>query len=120
MEALVTAFQLIIAIGLLNVWLLRPGKPTPFRGGSAGTLREEFEVYGLPPWFMGTIGFLKVSLALALLAGIWLPGLTQFAALGITALMAGAVVMHVKIKDPLMKSVPAFSLLILSAFVGLA
>jgi hypothetical protein len=120
METMVMVIQLVIAFGLLNVWLLRSGRPTPYRGGSAANMREEFEIYGLPTWFMGAIGFLKVSLALALFAGIWFPELTRYSAMGIATLMAGAVAMHVKVRDPLMKSVPAFSLLILSAFVGLA
>lgn len=120
METMLIAFQLLIAAVLLNVWLLRYGKETPFRGGSARSMKEEFAVYGLPAWFMGTIGFLKVFLALALIAGIWLPEFTRFSAMGIAALMAGAVAMHVKVRDPLMKSVPALSILILSVFVGLA
>ena len=120
MDKFLLVSQVLIAMGLLNVWLLRRNKATPWRGGEARTMEEEFRVYGFPRWFMGTIGFLKVSLALALLAGLWLPGITSAAAAGIATLMAGAVVMHVRVGDPLMKSAPAFSLLVLSVFVGLS
>ena len=119
MDKLLLASQLLIALGLLNVWMLRRGKTSPWRGGDARTMEDEFAVYGLPGWFMGTIGFLKISLALALLAGFWFPEVTKLSAPLIATLMTGAVVMHVKVRDPFRKSVPAFSLLVLSVFVGL-
>jgi hypothetical protein len=118
MEQFVLISQLIIGFGLLNVWILRPGKATAWRGGQAGTMREEFDVYGLPVWFMTVIGFLKITLALALIAGIWFPGITRPASLGIAMLMVGAVAMHVKVKDSPKKSLPAFSLLVLALFVA--
>lgn len=62
MEGLVIVCQLVIALGLLNVWLLRTGKPTSWRGGDAKNMREEFAAYGLPPWFMWVIGSLKITL----------------------------------------------------------
>lgn len=120
MAWLVSASQVVIALGLLNVWLLRAGKPTPWRGGEAKNMREEFAAYGLPVWFMGLIGFLKVSLALLLLAGIWVPVLTQPAAIGIAVLMLGAIAMHFKVNDPPKRAVPAMSILALCVFVILA
>ena len=33
-----------IAVTLLNVWLLRINKATPYRGGQAQNMKEEFEV----------------------------------------------------------------------------
>ena len=42
------ALQVIVGLGLLNVWLLRFGKATPYRGSSAETMHQEFAVYGLP------------------------------------------------------------------------
>jgi hypothetical protein len=119
MDKVLLASQLLIALGLLNVWLLRRGKSSAWRGGDARTMEEEFAVYGLPGWFMGTIGFLKISLAMALLAGLWFPEVTRLSAVLIATLMTGAVVMHLKVGDPVRKSVPALSLLVLSLFVGL-
>jgi hypothetical protein len=105
---------------LLNVWLLRFGKATAWRGGEAQNMREEFAAYGLPEWFMWTIGFLKVSFALALLAGIWISGISVPAAIGIAVLMLGAMTMHVKAGDPLKKALPATSLFVLSLIVIIA
>lgn len=114
METVSLIIQIVIALGIINVWLLRYGKATGWRGGTATTMKEEFEVYGLPSWFMGVIGGLKLLLATALIVGIWLPVLTTPAALGMALLMLGAIAMHFKVKDPLKRSVPAFSMLVLS------
>jgi hypothetical protein len=53
-----------------------------------------------------------------LVVGLWIPALVQPAAIGIAILMLGAIVMHIKVKDSLTKSLPAFSLLVLSAIVA--
>jgi len=119
MSYLLIALQLIVGLGILNVWLLRSGKVTPYRGGTAHTLREEFATYGLPFWFMCTIGVLKVGLALALLAGLWIHSLTQPAAIGLGVLMLGAFTMHLKVKDPVKKALPSIALLTLCAAIAL-
>lgn len=119
MEYVVIALQLIVALGILNVWLLRSGKATAFRGGDAKTLRQEFAAYGLPFWFMCVIGVLKVGLALALLAGIWNHRITQPAAIGMGALMMGAFVMHLKVKDPITKAMPSIVVLAMCAAIAL-
>ena len=109
-----SALQLILGLGLLNVWLLRANRATGFRGGPAKSLREEFAVYGLPPWFYGFIGTLKVGSAIALLVGLWVPVLILPAAGVVIALMLGAVAMHVKVKDAVTKTIPAFLMLVMS------
>lgn len=119
MEYLIIAFKLIVGLSILNVWLLRSSKKTIWRGGDADNLKEEFKAYGLPKWFMWTIGSLKILLAVALLASIHFAELEMYAAYGIAFLMLGAVGMHIKVKDPLKKSFPAFSFLVLSLAIAL-
>ena len=114
MEYIAYASQIIIALAIFNVWFLRFGTSTQYRGGNAKNMKEEFAVYGLPEWSVFAIGFLKVMAASLLLAGIFYPVLVLPAAGTMFALMLGAVAMHVKVKDPFIKSVPALSLLILS------
>lgn len=111
--------QVVVALGLLNVWLVRFNKSTSYRGGSAKNLKEEFAAYGLPSWFVYAIGALKIGSALALLAGLWIPQLVMPAAIVVALLMLGALSMHLKIRDPLMKSVPAGLMLIMSATIYL-
>lgn len=111
MDYVLITLQLIVALGILNVWLLRSGKRTPFRGGDASNLREEFAAYGLPFWFMCAVGVLKVGLALALIVAIWIHRLAQPAAMGLGLLMLGALLMHVKVKDPVKKALPSIAVL---------
>ncbi len=110
-----TVLQVVVAFGLLNVWLLRAGKPTAYRGGDSRSLKEEFAAYGLPEAVFFVVGALKTLSALALIAGIWYPRLIVPAAAIVAVLMLGAVVMHVKVKDPAIKSLPAFLMLLMSA-----
>ena len=120
METAAVVLQIVIALGIINVWILRPNRATSWRGGAAANMREEFAVYGLPVNFMRLIGTLKLSLAALVIAGIWLPALAKPAAISMAILMTGAIAMHVKVKDPIQKSLPAFTMLVLSLLVALA
>ena len=111
------ALQLFVGLGVLNVWLLRANKPSPYRGGDARTLREEFPAYGLPAASMYLVGAIKILLALTLIAGIWFPALIRPAAIGMGLMMLGAVAMHLKIKDPMHKSLPAAGIALLCALI---
>jgi len=119
MPYLLIVLQLTVALGILNVWLLRAGRATPFRGGAAKTLREEFAAYGLPFWFMCVVGVLKVGLALVLLAALWLHPAAQPAAIGLGLLMLGAFVMHLKVKDPVKKALPSVAVLAMCTAIAL-
>ena len=120
MSTAVLIAQLAIALGIFNVWLLRFGKATSYRGGGAKNMKEEFAAYGLPPGAVYVIGGLKLLLAVALVVAIWVPALRQPAAIGMAVLMLGAITMHVKVKDAPVKSLPALSMLALSVFVAVA
>ena len=80
-------------------------------------MAEEFRYYGLPDWLRPVVGGGKLILAGLLLAGIWLPALALPAAAGMALLMAGAIGAHVRVRDPLRKSLPALTLLVMSLVV---
>lgn len=117
---LIAILQVVVGLGLLNVWLVRANLATNYRGGNAKNIKEEFAVYGLPGWFCSVVGVLKVGGALALLAALWFPELRQPAAALIAVLMAGAVSMHAKVRDPIVKTVPAAAMLVMSLTLYLA
>lgn len=118
MHLVTIILQVIVALGIVNVWLLRYSKVTEWRGGAARNMKEEFAVYGLPEWAVGVVGFFKLLFAAGLLAGIWFPLVAQLAALGLAALMLGAVAMHFKVKDPIKRALPAFLMLVMSLLVA--
>ncbi len=118
---IVPALQVAIALGLINVWIVRKGRATKYRGGSAQNMKEEFIAYGLPVWSMYIVGFLKIVIALVMLVVAFLPhfmypfGLSALALL--VVLMSGAVVMHMKVKDSFVKTLPAILMLLMASLV---
>jgi hypothetical protein len=84
-------------------------------------MKEEFSNYGLPTWFVPIIGFLKIGFAALLVISIFKTdaNLAFIGAGGMGVLMIGAIGMHVKIKDTLRRSLPAFLMLVMSAIIVL-
>lgn len=110
--------QVGVAAVLLDVWLFRARRRTPYRGGNATTMTEEFAAYGLPRWSCYLVGAAKVGAASMLLVGLWKRSVVLPAAVTVSVLMLGAVAMHLKIKDPLRKALPASTMLLLSLAIG--
>ncbi|MFT6415076.1 MAG: hypothetical protein ACJARZ_000410 [Dokdonia sp.] len=119
MEYIISVIKIVIAASIINVWLFRFNQSTVWRGGNAGNMKQEFGAYGLPLWLMYVIGGLKVVLSLSLLASIYFTQLEQPSAFGLAILMLGAIGMHMKISDPIKKSLPAIIFLVLSLIVAL-
>lgn len=111
MDMITALLQITISLGILNVWLVRNRKATPYRGGKALNLKEEFATYGLPDWVFYLIGFSKVSSALLIFTGLWVTGVLLPATVVLAVLMIGALAMHLKVKDPFSKSIPAITML---------
>lgn len=110
------AMQITIATVLLNVWLVRFSRPTKYRGLESKNMKEEFAAYGLPAWFLYVVGFLKISIAAIMVISVFgsIYPLDLFALGMLIILMSGAVSMHIKVKDPLIKAMPAISMFIMA------
>merc|ERR1712232_1393185 len=109
-SGLVVLCQCLVAFPVFSVMTIRATQETPFRPGTAKTLEEEFAVYGYPSWFFKAIRVVKSSFAILIVVGIvWTPALVVGAG-GILILMIGAVGSHIKVCDPVQKSVPSFTL----------
>ena len=120
MPTLAIICQIVIALGIFNVWVLRRDRATAYRPAGAENLRDEFARYGFPDWVRKSVGTAKLSLAGLLLLGIFFPQVAAPAAAGMALLMISAIGAHVRVRDPLAKSVPAFVLLLLSTVVVVA
>ncbi len=116
-DYILIALKLIVGLSILNVWLIQPKKATKWRGGNAKTIIEEFEVYGLSKTVCYIVGFLKVSLAIILLASIKFESLTLIGSIGLAILLLGSVIMHIKVKDELFKSFPALLFIVLNLII---
>ena len=109
MNTLVILAQLIIAVSIVIVWVFR-----------FDNIVLEFKQYGLPDLVRNMVGATKIALATLLVAGIWYPQLVLVPALLMAFLMLCAQLAHVKVRNPFIKYVPSFLLLLLSLFVAAA
>ena len=114
LEYLSIAFKAIIFISIVNVWFFRFNKATPYRGGGAKSMKEEFEVYGFSPALMYFVGAIKILIASLLLLSIWNADLSTPAAGGMGIFMLGAIFMHFRANDPNIRSFPALLFFLLS------
>jgi hypothetical protein len=114
---IIIVIKVFIFLSIINVWFFRFGKPTSWRAENANSMKEEFKAYGLSETTMYVVGGLKVLFATLLLVSVWLEILAIPAAAGMAILMLGAIIMHFKIGDPIKKSFPALSFLVLSAVI---
>lgn len=114
---LIIVVKAFIFFSIVNVWFFRFGKPTSWRAENTNSMKEEFMAYGLSETMMYLVGGLKVLSAILILLSIWFENLAIPAAAGMAILMLGAIIMHFKISDPIKKSFPAFSFLVLSAAI---
>lgn len=103
-----------VSLGIYNVWIIRFNMDTKWRGGGAKNITDEFRAFGLPIWFMALIGLIKISLATFILIALWYPFLLSYTAIAMTVMMGGAVSMHLRLKDPLYKLLPAVVMFLLS------
>ncbi len=119
MKTVLIVLQLFVALNILRIWLITNNRVSIHRGGDgkAKTLKQEFDVYGLPEWFMYVVGALKISAAIGLLLGFWKPLFIPYAAGALIVLMLGAIAMHIKVKDKILTYLPAMLMLVLSAAI---
>jgi len=111
-------FKGAISFGILYAWTIGYNRPSKFRGGNARNMKEEFAAYGLPEWLVAVIRIVKISLAVGLLFGYFLPLVVKPIAIALTIIMFVAVMMHLKLhRDPLIKALPAYLLLSFNIFL---
>lgn len=107
MNNLTISLQAFVAASVLFVWVVR----------YANTV-EEFKQYGLPDWLRDFVGILKMTFSLMLLIGIERGLFAVMGGIGIAILMAAAFVVHLRVKNPLLKTLPCLTLLLLSAVIA--
>ena len=99
--------QLIISISVISVWVFR-----------YDNIVIEFKQYGISDLIRNIVGASKISLATILILGIWHKELLVVSSLLMAFLMICAQFYHIKVKNPWIKYVPSFFLLVLSFFVA--
>lgn len=104
MEFISDLGKIFVPVSIFFVWVVR-----------YENIVKEFKQYSLPDWIRDLVGILKLSFALMIATGDGY--LLKVGTGGIAALMLAALMMHVKIKNPPQKMLPALTLLILSLVI---
>jgi len=117
-EYIIIFLKIIVGVSIINVWLIQPNKPSKWRGGDATTITEEFSVYGLSKTFYYIVFAVKVGLAILLLVSIKYDVFSLYSSIGLAALLGGSIAMHLKVKDALFKSFPAFLFMVMNLIIA--
>ncbi len=117
MRILYICVSLFVSLLVTNVWIFRFNKETPYRGGSAKNMIEEFAAYGLDVNIMYLVGALKIIASIGLILGFLKTKISLYSSLLMAILMTGAIYFHFKISDPAIKYFPSVLILICSLFI---
>ena len=117
LKVLYFCVSLFVSILVTNVWLFRFNKETPYRGGNANNMIEEFAMYGLDINMMYLIGSLKIIASVGLVIGLFKTKISVYSSLLMAILMTGAIYFHFKISDPAIKYFPSVLMLLCSVFI---
>lgn len=107
METISILAQLIVALSVIIVWVFR-----------YENIVLEFKQYDLSSLVRNAVGASKIALATVLILGIWYQEFLIPASLLMAFLMLSAQYFHMKVKNPFMKFIPSFVLLVLCLFIA--
>ena len=104
LESIVGGLKIVTGVAIFFVWVVR-----------YDYIKKEFVQYGLPTWVRDLVGILKISVV----ALLQFPDVeyTRMGSLGITILMIGAVLTHVKMKSDFRMYIPSVAMLGISLII---
>jgi hypothetical protein len=101
---MITFCKVFLSVSLFFVWVVR-----------YDSITKEFDHYKLPEWFRDFVGILKLSFSVMILYNN--NELVMVGCVGIIVLMVGAIGTHIRVKNPLHKTIPAVAVLSLCAVI---
>ena len=101
---IVEAFKIISSVAIFFVWVVR-----------YDNIKKEFVEYNLPTWIRDLVGILKLSFATMLQFSN--EEVVKIGALGISVLMLGAVVTHLRLKSNFRRYIASVAMLSISVFI---
>ncbi len=106
MQNILDLAKVIVPVAIFFVWVVR-----------YENIVKEFKHYALPDWTRDLVGILKLSCAFMIVSSS--AYLVKVGAAGIVLLMIAALIVHLKVKNPPAKMLPAFTLMSLSLLIFL-
>jgi len=106
-SVLLDAFKIIVTSAIFFVWFIR-----------YDNIKKEFEEYNLPTWFRDLVGILKISFSIMIHSNNI--DIVLIGSLGILALMFGAVITHIRMKNNFRKYIASVAMLTITSFILLS
>ena len=106
-NVLLDALKIIVTSAIFFVWFIR-----------YDNIKKEFEEYKLPTWFRDLVGILKISFSVMIHSNDKYTVL--IGSLGILALMFGAVITHVRMKNNFRKYIASVAMLTITSLILLS
>ncbi len=78
---------------------------------------ENFDSLHLPQWFRPVVGIVEIIGVVGILAGVAVPWVAALAALWLVAVMLGALMTHIRVRDVAQNFVPPAVVLCVAAIV---
>ena len=103
-DSVVDALKIISSVAIFFVWVVR-----------YDNIKKEFVEYNLPSWVRDLVGILKLSFATMLQFSN--QEVVKIGALGISVLMLGAVVTHLRLKSNFRRYIASVAMLSISVFI---
>tara|TARA_B110000014_G_C19921421_1_gene476707 strand:- start:187 stop:549 length:363 start_codon:yes stop_codon:yes gene_type:complete len=103
-QTLLEVLKIITTISIFFVWYIR-----------YENVKKEFEKFGYPSWFRDLSGILKISFIVMLHSHDYTVNL--IGAIGISIMMLGAVITHIKMNDNFRQSVASCAMLAISLLI---
>ena len=100
-DTLVECLKLIATASIFFIWFVR-----------YDNIKREFKEFGYPTWVRDMVGILKISFIAMFYSSV--KYVNVIGALGITILMLGAFLTHIKMKDSFRKTIASITMLSIS------
>tara|TARA_B110000438_G_C15469169_1_gene502316 strand:+ start:77 stop:430 length:354 start_codon:yes stop_codon:yes gene_type:complete len=101
LETLIQVLKIVASVSIFFVWFIR-----------YDNIKKEFIDYGMPDWFRDLVGIFKISFAFMIHSAN--KQIVLIGAVGISFLMFGAVLTHLRMKSSFRKYIASVIMLIIS------
>jgi len=106
-SVLLDALKIIVTSAIFFVWFIR-----------YDNIKKEFKEYNLPSWFRDLVGILKISFSIMIHSNN--KDIVLIGSLGILALMFGAVITHIRMKNNFRKYIASVAMLTITSLILLS
>jgi len=106
-SVLFDALKIIVTSAIFFVWFIR-----------YDNIKKEFKEYNLPTWFRDLVGILKISFSIMIHSNN--KDIVLIGSLGILALMFGAVITHIRMKNNFRKYIASVAMLTITSLILLS